>query len=186
MRQADAILARLKNEGRAKVGSTGELVDWLLAEEWRVKAFIERDLESIAKQTGAPAKLLSAIARDKSFTAALFDELLLRHFNPLTLNQIFQTILKQLGEDSVPLGAKRSMLEFVMRQMGLEKPRKLSVKQQSEIVVRVEPVEPTQVMEVLGVSVEQAEDAEAPALPKGTPEPGVLTVDFTELGEPAS
>jgi hypothetical protein len=71
------------------------------------------------------------------------------------LSEVYERIAQQLANPEVPLGAKRGMLEFLMRQMGFEKPRKLSVKQQSEIVVRVEPIKPVEVMEVLGVPVEQ-------------------------------
>jgi hypothetical protein len=94
------------------------------------------------------------------------------------LAEVYEGIAQQLSDPEVPLGAKRSMLEFLMRQMGLEKPRKLSVKQQSEIVVRVEPVKPVEVLEVLGVPVEQN------ALPASVQTPtlqDVIPGDYAEV-----
>lgn len=93
---------------------------------------------------------------------AVFDELHFRHLNPSVLTEIYEVILAQLKNPEVPLGAKRSVLEFMVRQMGIEKPRKLSVKQQQEVVVRIEPTRPVQIMEALGVPVDQN------ALPEST------------------
>ncbi len=84
----------------------------------------------------------------------MYERLLHHKFNPAVLGAIYDRITNRLLKEDVPLGAVRSILEYINRQMGLEKPRKLSVKQQSEVVVRVEPVQPVQVLEVLGVPVE--------------------------------
>lgn len=159
--RADPILARLKMDGTSKVGSVEELIQWSFESEERLHRVAKRDIPYISAQTGIPEKLAHAIIYSRQFVQMMFDELHYRYLNPSTLSEVYSSILEQLKSPEVPLGAKRSMLEFVMRQMGLEKPRKLSVKQQSEVVVRVEPTKPTEVLQVLDVPVEELPQLEA-------------------------
>ena len=187
MKRFDAILASLKNQGLSKVGSTEELLDWLFREETNLLRYVNRDISGIAQELGLDEKLAAAIMRSRPFVAAVFDELHYRTFNPEVLNKVYQVIIRQLMDPDVPLGAKRSIIEFMFRQMGLEKPRKLSVKQQSEIVVRVEPTKPVEVLEVLGVPVEPdalPTPSQAPALSANSP--GEIVDLFLEASEPIS
>jgi len=155
VKQLDAVLAALKNNGLSKVGSVEELLDWLFREETHLKWYADGDFERIASELGLEERIVRIIMRSHAFLNAAYSRQLTHHFSLGRLAEVYEGIAQQLSEPDVPLGAKRSMLEFLMRQMGFEKPRKLSVKQQSEIVVRVEPVKPVEVMEVLGVPVEQ-------------------------------
>ncbi len=155
MKRFDTVLAALKNQGLSKVGSVEELLDWLFREETHLKWYADGDFERIASELGLDERVVRTIMRSHQFLNAAYSRQLTHHFNLGRLAEVYEGIAQQLTDSDVPLGAKRSMLEFLMRQMGLEKPRKLSVKQQAEIVVRVEPVKPVEVMEVLGVPVEQ-------------------------------
>jgi hypothetical protein len=155
VRQFDTVLASLKNQGLSRVGSVEELLDWLFREETHLKWYADGDFERIASELGLDERVVRIIMRSHSFLNAAYSRQLFHHFSLGRLAEVYEGIAQQLSDPDVPLGAKRSMLEFLVRQMGLEKPRKLSVKQQSEIVVRVEPVKPVEVLEVLGVPVEQ-------------------------------
>jgi hypothetical protein len=155
VKRFDAVLATLKNNGLSKVGSVEELLDWLFREETHLKWYAEGDFERIASELGVDERVVRTIMRSHAFLNAAYSRQLTHHFSLGRLAEVYEGIAQQLSDPEVSLGAKRSMLEFLMRQMGLEKPRKLSVKQQSEIVVRVEPVKPVEVLEVLGVPVEQ-------------------------------
>jgi hypothetical protein len=155
VKRFDAVLASLKNHGLSKVGSVEELLDWLFREETHLRWYADGDFERIASELGLDERVVRIIMRSHAFLNAAYSRQLTHHFSLGRLAEVYEGIAQQLSDPDVPLGAKRSMLEFLMRQMGLEKPRKLSVKQQSEIVVRVEPVKPVEVMEVLGVPVEQ-------------------------------
>jgi len=178
VRQFDTVLASLKNQGLSKVGSVEELLDWLFREETRLKWYADGDFGRIASELGLDERIVRIIMRSNSFLNAAYSRQLTHHFSLGRLAEVYEGIARQLSDPEVPLGAKRSMLEFLMRQMGLEKPRKLSVKQQSEIVVRVEPVKPVEVMEVLGVPVEQ--DALPPSVPATTLQ-DVVPGDYAEL-----
>lgn len=178
MQQADAILARLKAQGLTKVGSLDEMIAWFFEDRERLERLAQRDVAYIASSLGLPMKLVQTLIHSRLFVQAIFDELHFRFLNPATLGDVYEVVLKQLKDPEVPLGAKRSMLEFMTRQMGIEKPRKLSVKQQSEIVVRVEPTKPVEVLEVLGVPVEPDAGAEGGA--EALPAPGADTL--RELG----
>jgi len=178
VRQFDTVLASLKNQGLSKVGSVEELLDWLFREETHLKWYADGDFERIASELGLDERVVRTIMRSHSFLNAAYSRQLFHHFSLGRLAEVYEGIARQLEDPDVPLGAKRSMLEFLVRQMGLEKPRKLSVKQQSEIVVRVEPVKPVEVMEVLGVPVEQT------ALPSPVQAPSIQDVipgDYAEL-----
>ena len=178
MRQFDVVLASLKNQGLSKVGSVEELLDWLFREETHLRWYAEGDFERIASELGLDERVVRIIMRSHSFLSAAYSRQLFHHFSLGRLAEVYEGIAQQLSDPDVPLGAKRSMLEFLMRQMGLEKPRKLSVKQQSEIVVRVEPVKPVEVLEVLGVPVEQT------ALPASVQTPSMEDVvpgDYAKL-----
>jgi hypothetical protein len=178
VRQFDAVLASLKNQGLSRVGSVEELLDWLFREETHLRWYADGDLERIASELGLDERVVRTIMRSHSFLNAAYSRQLFHHFSLGRLAEVYEGIAQQLSDPDVPLGAKRSMLEFLMRQMGLEKPRKLSVKQQSEIVVRVEPVKPVEVLEVLGVPVEQN------ALPASVQAPtmeDVVPGDYAEL-----
>ena len=178
MKRFDTVLAALKNQGLSKVGSVEELLDWLFREETHLKWYADGDFERIAAELGLDERVVRTIMRSHAFLNAAYSRQLTHHFSLGRLAEVYEGIAQQLSDPEVPLGAKRSMLEFLMRQMGLEKPRKLSVKQQSEIVVRVEPVKPVEVLEVLGVPVEQT------ALPASVPTPTLQDVvpgDYAEL-----
>lgn len=178
MKRFDAVLASLKNQGLSKVGSVEELLDWLFREETHLKWYADGDFERIASELGLDERIVRVIMRSHAFLNAAYSRQLTNHFSLGRLAEVYEGIAQQLSDPEVPLGAKRGMLEFLMRQMGLEKPRKLSVKQQSEIVVRVEPVKPVEVLEVLGVPVEQN------ALPASVQTPSLQDVipgDFAEL-----
>jgi hypothetical protein len=178
VKQFDTLLASLKNHGLSKVGSVDELLDWLFREETHLKWYAEGDFERIASELGLDERVVRTIMRSHAFLNAAYSRQLTHHFSLGRLAEVYEGIAQQLSDPDVPLGAKRSMLEFLMRQMGLEKPRKLSVKQQSEIVVRVEPVKPVEVLEVLGVPVEQD------ALPASIQTPSLQEVipgDYAEL-----
>jgi len=178
VKRFDTILASLKNQGLSKVGSVDELLDWLFREETRLKWYADGDYERIASELGLDERIVRIILRSHAFMSAAYSRQLTHHFNLGRLAEIYEGIVRQLSDPDIPLGAKRSMLEFLTRQMGLEKPRKLSVKQQSEIVVRVEPIKPVEVMEVLGVPVEQT------ALPAPVQTPAIQDVvpgDYVEL-----
>ncbi len=178
MKRFDAVLAALKNQGLSKVGSVEELLDWLFREETHLRWYADGDFERIASELGLDERVARIIMRSHQFLNAAYSRQLTHHFSLGRLAEVYEGIAQQLTDPDVPLGAKRSMLEFLMRQMGLEKPRKLSVKQQSEIVVRVEPVKPVEVMEVLGVPVEQT------ALPASAQTPTLQDVvpgDFAKL-----
>ncbi len=167
MKRFDAVLAALKNQGLSKVGSVEELLDWLFREETHLRWYADGDFERIASELGLDERITRIIMRSHQFLNAAYSRQLTHHFSLGRLAEVYEGIAQQLSDPDVPLGAKRSMLEFLMRQMGLEKPRKLSVKQQAEIVVRVEPVKPVEVMEVLGVPVEQTalpESVQTPTL----------------------
>lgn len=155
MKQADQILARLKLEQLTHIGSVDELLAWFFEDRKRLELLASRNTKAISEATNLPERLVNNIIYSRSFVQAVFDELHFRHLNPNTLAEIYEVIIEQLKDIEVPLGAKRSVLEFMVRQMGLEKPRKLSVKQQNEVVVRIEPTKPTEVLEALGVSIEQ-------------------------------
>lgn len=155
MRQADAILARLKLEGATEIGSVDDLIAWLFEDKERLERLAKRDVAYIAERTRLPPRLVHALIHSRAFVQAIFDELHFRFLTPGTLGEIYERIIEQLKDPEVPLGAKRSMLEFMVRQMGLEKPRKLSIKQQGEVVVRVENTRPMEVLEVLGVPLDQ-------------------------------
>jgi len=114
-----------------------------------------RDVVRLSEETNIPEALMTKIIYSRSFVQAVFDELHFRHLSPTVLTDVYGVIVDQLKSPDVPLGAKRSVLEFMIRQMGLEKPRKLSVKQQNEVVVRVERESPMKVLEALGVPFEQ-------------------------------
>lgn len=174
MNQANALLARLKAEGRSKVGSLEELAHLVLSSADNLEAFSKGEYHRFAATTGLPEKLLNAVMRSHAFRSMVFEELHYRIFNPSALTEVYEAILQQLKSEDISPGSKRSFLEWMIRQMGLEKPRKLSVKQESEIVVRVEKTEPVQVLEVLGVPVgEDASSADAGrALPAGADTPG--------------
>lgn len=159
--QVEPILARLKADGRTSIGSMDEFLSWTFAsKEHLLKVLPERDVRWISQRTGIPERVVRLILYSRQFVQALFDELHYRKFNVVQWDAIYDSIIPQLLDPKTPLGAKRSMLEFLTRQMGLEKPRKLSVKQQSEIVVRVEPTRPVDVLEALGVPVEQVPQLE--------------------------
>lgn len=174
IQQANPILARLKADGQTTIGSLDEFLEWVFSsKENLLKVLPERNTAWIAERTGIPEKLVRAIVYSRQFVQALFDELHFRKFNIPQWEAIYDSIIPQLLDEKTPLGAKRSMLEFLTRQMGLEKPRKLSVKQQSEVVVRIEPTRPNEVLEVLGVPVEQV-----PQLANENPVPGGKLGDF--------
>jgi hypothetical protein len=178
VKQFDAVLAALKNNGLSKVGSVEELLDWLFREETHLKWYADGDFERVASELGLDERVVRTIMRSHSFLNAAYSRQLFHHFSLGRLAEVYEGIAQQLSDPDVPLGAKRSMLEFLVRQMGLEKPRKLSVKQQSEIVVRVEPVKPVEVMEVLGVPVEQT------ALPSPVQTPSIqdaVSGDYAKL-----
>jgi len=178
VRQFDTVLASLKNQGLSKVGSVEELLDWLFREETHLRWYADGDFERIASELGLDERVVRTIMRSHAFLNAAYSRQLTHHFSLGRLAEVYEGIARQLSDPDVPLGAKRSMLEFLMRQMGLEKPRKLSVKQQSEIVVRVEPIKPVEVLEVLGVPVEQT------ALPASVQTPtlqDVIPGDYAEL-----
>lgn len=168
IQQANPILAKLKAGGQTQIGSLEEFMSWVFSSrEHLLKVLPERDTRWIAEKTGIPEMLVRTIIYSRAFVQALFDELHFRKFNIPQWEAIYESIIPQLLDEKTPLGAKRSMLEFLTRQMGLEKPRKLSVKQQSEIVVRVEPTRPYEVLEALGVPVD-----EVPQLAEQNPFPG--------------
>jgi hypothetical protein len=178
VKRFDTILASLKNQGLSKVGSIDELLDWLFREETHLKWYADGDFERISTELGIDERIVRVIMRSHAFLNAAYSRQLTHHFSLGRLSEVYEGIAQQLSDPDVPLGAKRGMLEFLMRQMGLEKPRKLSVKQQSEIVVRVEPVKPVEVLEVLGVPVEQD------ALPASIQTPSIQDVipgDYAEL-----
>ena len=178
MKRFDAVLAALKNNGLSKVGSVEELLDWLFREETHLKWYADGNFERIASELRLDERVVRTIMRSHAFLNAAYSRQLTHHFSLGRLAEVYEGIAQQLSDPDVPLGAKRSMLEFLIRQMGLEKPRKLSVKQQSEIVVRVEPVKPVEVLEVLGVPVEQN------ALPASVQTPSLqdtLPGDYAEL-----
>lgn len=162
--RVDSILARLKMEGQTSIGSVEELVQWAFQSKEHLDRVAARDTQWIYDKTGIPIKVLHLILYSRQFIQAIFDELHFRYLNPSTLGEVYDKIIEQLKDPEVSLGAKRSMLEFMIRQMGLEKPRKLSVKQQSEVVVRVEPTRPVEILEVLGVPAEPI-----PALSEANP-----------------
>lgn len=174
MREADALLAKLKLDGKSPVGSTDELIEWLFADQERLTKYDERDVGWFASHLGIPANILRAILYSHSFKMAMHDEAHFRQISPSKLTKLYRVFESQLMDPEVPLGAKRSILELFFRQAGFEKPRKLSVKQQSEIVVRLEQAEPVQVLEVLGVPVDEVSDVgEARALPDGQTAGGI-------------
>jgi hypothetical protein len=178
VKRFNTILASLRNHGLSKVGSVEELLDWLFREETHLRWYADGDFERIASELGLDERIVRTIMRSHAFLNAAYSRQLTHHFSLGRLAEVYEGIAQQLSDPEVPLGAKRSMLEFLMRQMGLEKPRKLSVKQQSEIVVRVEPVKPVEVLEVLGVPVEQN------ALPASVQTPTIQDVipgDYAEV-----
>jgi hypothetical protein len=170
----------LKLDGKTIIGSTDELVEWLFADQERLTKYDERDVGWFASRLGIPANILRAILYSHSFKMAMHDEAHFREISPSKLSKYYRVFESQLLDPEVPLGAKRSALELFFRQAGFEKPRKLSVKQQSEIVVRLEQAEPVQVLEVLGVPVDEISDVgDARALPGGGTVGGVRFEDAT-------
>ena len=177
--QVNPILAKLKAEGRTSIGSLEEFLSWAFSTKERLlKVLPERDVDWIATQTGIPNRIVRSILYSRQFVQALFDELHYRKFNIPQWEAIYDALIPQLLDPKTPLGAKRSMLEFLTRQMGLEKPRKLSVKQQSEVIVRIEPTQPDYVLGVLGVPVEQV-----PQLEEQNPLPGGGKLDHLFRGD---
>lgn len=170
IQNVDAILKRLQADGRAKVGSLDELIAWAFEDEERLERLSARDEAYISKHTGIPRNLVHTILHSRYFVQAVYDEVLFRSLTPGRLKQIYENIARQLLSDEITPGSKAAMLNLLLRQMGLEKPRKLSVKQQSEVVVRVEHTKPVEVLEVLGVPVDENAGApeEAKALPENT------------------
>lgn len=176
MKQADQILSRLKLDKLTFIGSTDELLAWFFENRERLDMLARRDTARISQETNIPENLITTIIYSRSFIQSVFDELHFRHLSPTVLSDVYSTIIEQLKDSEVPLGAKRSVLEFMIRQMGLEKPRKLSVKQQNEVVVRIEPTRPTEVMEALGVFIEQN------ALPEPTPQ-NIIEAEIRRLDD---
>lgn len=168
IQNVDAILKRLQADGRSKVGSLDELIAWAFEDEERLERLSARDEAYISHHTGIPRNIVHAILHSRYFVQAVYDEVLFRSLTPGRLKQIYDNIATQLLSDEITPGSKAAMLNLLLRQMGLEKPRKLSVKQQSEVVVRVEHTKPVEVLEVLGVPV--GEDASAQDETKALPE----------------
>lgn len=174
MRRADLAIQAAAIQSGSSIQSVDDLVDWLMARGNEQYA-ISLDHKAIAKEVKLPPDLVRSIIYSPAFISSLHRYMLAQHFSPGRLAEIFQSIYVQLLSQDVPLGAKRSMLEWVVRQLGVEEPRRVAIS--AEVVVSLDGnIAPEEVFRELGIRVDQATHR---SLPQETGK--TIEADFTPL-----
>lgn len=152
MKRTDLAIAAAASQSGSDIRSVDDLADWLLAKGNEQYA-AELDHKKIAEKVKLPAELLRRVIYSPSFIQSLLRQMLVRDFSPGRLSEVFSSIYVQLLSQDVSLGAKRSMLEWLVRQMGAEEPRRLAVS--AEVLIQLDgAANPQEVLRDLGIRMD--------------------------------
>lgn len=160
MRRADIAIATAATQSGSDIRSVDDLVDWLLTKgnEDCAKSL---DHKVIAQRVKLPPDLVRQVIYSPSFIQSLLRRMLVQDFSPGRLSDVFSSIYVQLVSAEVPLGAKRSMLEWLVRQMGAEEPKRMAVSNEVVIQLGGGP-NPEEVFRELGLRVDTGAVASLP------------------------
>lgn len=138
----DQVLARYYVLGGSAVASMEELMGYLTADEHTVELAESRNRnifvswlrreedEEVGMHSRLSVPFCHSLHADPRFKALVVDRLQINVIGPAQWYRIYSTIGQQLADPTQPLGQKSGVLQTMLSQQGLLRPKKVDINQQ--------------------------------------------------------